>query len=137
MVGGEAVRQRYHLEAISMGRNSKFKTNHSIGFQRSGIKLCWQIAQAVCLQTTSCKHSPDPKNAARKWHQSDHAQLANRAASGVAPMPEPMHRRIIERALLLSVAVPFPRCGLPLRSRSLCENARERAARGARETRTS
>ena len=88
-----------------MGRNSKFKTNHSIGFQRSGIKLCWQIAQAVCLQTTSCKHSPDPKNAARKWHQSDHAQLANRAASGVAPMPEPMHRRIIERALLFSVAV--------------------------------
>ena len=49
------------------------------------------------------------------------------------PMPEPMNRRIIARALLFSVAVPFPRCGLLLRSRSLCENAHGRAARGAHE----
>ena len=130
MDGGEPVSQRYHWRQFPWAETQNLKPITASDFRGAA----------------SNSPGKSPKQfASRQLHANIRQTLRMLQGNGIRPItpslrcarrvPEPMNRRIIERALLFSVAVPFPRCGLPLRLRSLCENARGRAARGARATR--
>ena len=94
MDGG--VSQRYHRRQFSSAETQNLKPITGSDFRGAASNSAGKSSQAVCLQTTSCKPSPDPSKSSRKWHQTDRSSRTSCDARG--PIPEPMHQRIIEQA---------------------------------------
>ena len=94
MDGGEAVARDIIWRQSSSAETQNLKPITGSDFRGAASNSAGKSSQAVRLQTTSCKHSPDPTNASRKCHQTDRAQVAMRRLDAGADKPAHHRARV-------------------------------------------